>query len=63
MERPKVSTNVGLWSIFGGFLNVFSNVRVENFFEVFSNLTFGALAAMLIPFVAGIVSIIHKEKV
>lgn len=63
MSRPQVSTNVGVYSIAGGFLNVFNDVKLEDFTNVLSNMTFGELIGIVIPFAVGLYSIWHKEKV
>ena len=61
MRRPQVSTNGGVLSLFGGFLNIFNNVKVEDFMDVFQNLTFGDVFTMGLPIITGIWLILHKE--
>jgi hypothetical protein len=60
--KAETSTHIGIYSIMGGFLNIFQDVRVEEFLPVLKDLTFGQLFAMLVPFVIGLWSILHREK-
>lgn len=62
MNRPQVSTNAGLLAILGGFLAVYNDVEVTKFFEVFKNLTYGEVIAMVLPFISGVIAILHNEK-
>ncbi len=59
--RHQTSTHIGIYSIFGGFLNVFEDTKLQQFQEVFSSLTFGELFSILIPFAIGIWAILHNE--
>jgi len=59
--RHQTTTNIGIYSIFGVFLNVFEDTRLQQFQEVFSKLTFGELFSILIPFAIGIWAILHNE--
>ena len=59
--RHQTTTHIGIYSIFGGFLNVFEDTRLQQFQEVFSKLTFGELFSILIPFAIGIWAILHNE--
>ena len=62
MKRPQVSTNIGIYSIFGGFLNIFQDVKVEDFLDTFSGVTCGEAVSMLLPLVVGVYAILHKER-
>lgn len=62
MHRPQVSTNAGLLAILGGFLAVYNDVKIIDFFVVFESLTYGEVIAMLLPFISGVIAIIHNEK-
>lgn len=59
--RHQTSTHIGIYSIFGGFLNVFEDTKLQDFRQVFSSLTFGELFSILIPFAIGIWAILHDE--
>jgi len=59
--RYQTSTHIGLYSIFGGFLNVFKDTKLKDFTDILSGLTFEEIFAILIPFVIGIWSIKHNE--
>jgi len=62
MKRTQVSTNIGWLVILGGFLDIYQNVKITDFFTVFQGLTFGQIVGMLIPFLAGFGAILHNEK-
>lgn len=61
MKKTQQSTNLGVLAMLGGFLAIYQDVRVMDFFEVFKNLTYGDAVAMIIPFVSGLWAIIHNE--
>lgn len=62
MKRTQVSTNIGFISLIGGFLQIYQDVKVVDFFTVFQSLTYGEVVSMVAPFIAGVWAIIHDEK-
>lgn len=62
MKRTQVTTNLGVISLFGGFLAIFQDVKVVDFFTVFNNLTYGDIMTMIAPFIVGLWAILHDES-
>ena len=62
MKRTQVSTNIGWLVILGGFLDIYQNVKITDFFTVFQGLTFGQVMGMVTPFITGLWAILHNEK-
>ena len=62
MHRPQVSTTAGSLALLGGFLSVYNDVKVIDFFIVFQSLTYGEVVAMALPFISGVIAILHNEK-
>jgi MFS-type transporter involved in bile tolerance (Atg22 family) len=59
--KYQTTTHAGVYSIFGGFLNTFNDVKVSDFVDTFNELTFGAIFVMLVPFIVGIVLMYYNE--
>lgn len=62
MQKPQVSSNIGVISIAHGFLRIFGETRFFDFMSVFTNLTYGQIFEMLLPFLIGIVALWHNEE-
>ena len=56
----QTTTHIGIYSMLGGFLNIFQDVKLHEFMETFKGLTFGQLISILIPFAIGVWAIMHK---
>jgi len=59
--KHQTTTHMGMYSIFGGFLNAFENTKLENFGSALNDLTFGELFSIIIPFAIGLWAILHNE--
>jgi len=62
MKKAQQSTNIGILTILGGFLNAYYDVQIGDFLGTLDGLTFGAAYNILAPFVLGIWAIYHNEE-
>jgi len=60
-KKLQTTTHLGLYSMCGGFLNIFQNVKIEAFFDIFKGLTCGEAFGMFVPFAVGLYAIFHNE--
>jgi hypothetical protein len=58
----QTTTHIGLYSMFGGFLNIFKDIKTEDFIHTFSGLTFGEIFSMAIPFAIGLWAMLHDDQ-
>jgi UDP-3-O-[3-hydroxymyristoyl] glucosamine N-acyltransferase len=62
MNKLQTTTHIGVYSMFAGFLNIFQDVKIEDFFEITHGLTFGEVIAAILPFLIGLYSMIYNEE-
>ena len=62
MKRPQVSTTGGIFTLLAGFLAVYQDVKIMDFFEVFRGLTWGQVVTMVMPLASGLWMVLHNEK-
>jgi len=62
MNRPQISTTGGVLTVLAGFLAIYQDIKITDFFTVFQALTFGELVTMALPFVSGMWMFFHDEK-
>jgi len=61
MRKTQVSTNVGASAIIVAFLDIFGRATPSTILSVFSGLTIGEIATMVMPLLIGLWSIFHNE--
>lgn len=62
MNKPQVSTNIGLATIATALLDIFRNVKPEEVLSIFNNMTIGEISTTIMPLTLGLWAILHKEK-
>ncbi len=61
-KQLQTTTHIGIYTLFSGFLNVFQDVKLNEFWWTFKGLTYGELLAMVLPLLIGLWAIFYNEK-